>query len=238
MLTKTNDVTRNRGALTTRYAGVVATLALFVALGGSAAAVTQLPRDSVGSPQIRNDAVRSPEIARDAVRSPEIAAGAVRSSELRDGAIRLADISAHAQHALAGAQGPAGVVQARVAENSTAGVNCGDQRLTTCSNLLARTLRKGNWIVEAKLDVANAGPAAPADTCGLVQGSTVLDTAGVKLDAGTATPDIETLALTGAVKGATNATTVGLRCAAGNGERVIAEHMRITALQVTTITGP
>lgn len=242
------DKARNRGAGATRYSAVVATLALFVALGGTAAAVTTLPRDSVGAPQIRKDAVRSPEIAKDAVRapeiakdavrSPEIAAGAVRSSELRDGAIRLADISAHAQHALAGAQGPAGVAQARVAEDAAAGLNCFDQRLTSCSNLLARTLGKGNWIVAAKLDVANGGPAAPADTCGLVQGSTVLDSAGVKLDAGTATPDIETIALSGVVENAMNGTTVGLRCAEASGERVIAQHMRITALQVTTITGP
>jgi hypothetical protein len=231
-----------------KYSPVVATLALFVALGGSAAAVTALPRDSVGAPQIRKDAVRSPEIAKDAVRapeiakdavrSPEIAAGAVRSSELRDGGIQLADISAHAQHALAGAPGPAGVAEARVAAKTSAGVNCGDQRLTSCANLLARTLAKGNWIVEAKLDMANGGPAAPADTCGLVQGSTVLDTAAVQLDQGTATPAMETIALSGVVENATRATTVGLRCAAAAGERVIAQHMRITALQVTTITGP
>ena len=123
-----------------RYSPVVATLALFVALGGSAAAVTMLPRDSVGSPQIRKDAVRSPEIAKDAVRAPEIAkdavrspeiasacvseiaADAVRSSEVRDGAIRLADISPHAQHALAGVPGPAGVSEARIAEDAAAGV--------------------------------------------------------------------------------------------------------------------
>jgi hypothetical protein len=35
------------------YANIVASLALFVALGGTAAAVTALPRDSVGSPQIQ-----------------------------------------------------------------------------------------------------------------------------------------------------------------------------------------
>jgi hypothetical protein len=105
-------------------------------------------------------------------------------------------------------------------------------------NLLARTVRTGNWIVEAKLDVANGGPAAPADACGLVQGTTVLDSAGVSLDGGGSPPDIETVALSGVVKSSAKSTTVGLRCAARAGERVIAQHMRITALQVTTITGP
>ena len=241
-----------------RYSPVVATLALFVALGGSAAAVTTLPRDSVGSPQIRadavrspevakdairapeiaKDAVRSPEIAQDAVRSPEIADGAVRSSELRDGAVQLADISPHAQQALTGAPGPAGVAEARIAENAAAGIDCRDQGLTGCPNLLARTVGTGNWIVEAKLDVVNGGPAAPADTCGLVQGTTLLDTAGVSLDGGGSPPDIETIALSGVIKGSAGTTTVGLRCAAQAGERVVAQHMRITALQVTTIIGP
>jgi hypothetical protein len=240
-----------------RYSPIVATLALFVALGGSAAAVTTLPRDSVGSPQIRMDAVRSPEIAKDAVRAPEIAKDAVRSpeiaqdavrapeiadgavggSELRDGAIQLADISPHAQQALTGAPGPAGVAEARVAENAAAGVDCHDQGLTSCPNLLARTIGTGNWIVEAKLDVSNGGPPAPADACGLVQGTTVLDSAGVSLDGGGSPPNIETIALSGVVKSSATATTVALRCAAQAGERVIAQHMRITALQVTTIIG-
>jgi hypothetical protein len=127
---------RMRGRVS--HATVIASVALFVALGGTAAAVTAIPRDSVGSPQIRKDAVRSPEIAADAVRSPEIAADAVRSpeiakdavrapeiaadavrspeiaadavrsSEIRDNDIRLADISTGARNALQGAQGPAG----------------------------------------------------------------------------------------------------------------------------------
>jgi hypothetical protein len=251
-----------------RYSAIIATLALFVALGGSAAAVSTFPRDSVGAPQIRKDAVRSPEIAKDAVRapeiakdavrspeiatdavrspeiatdavrSPEIAAGAVRSSELRDGAVQLADISPHAQQALTGAPGPAGVAEARIAENAAAGVDCRDQGLTSCPNLLARTVGTGSWIVEAKLDVANGGPPAPADACGLVQGTTVLDSAGVSLDGGGSPPDIETIALSGVIKSSAQATIVGLRCAAQAGERVIAQHMRITALQVQTIIGP
>ena len=42
---------RMRGRVS--HATVIASVALFVALGGTAAAVTALPRDSVGSPQIR-----------------------------------------------------------------------------------------------------------------------------------------------------------------------------------------
>src|SRR3954469_23490103 len=70
------------------YANVTATLALFVALGGSSYAALKLPRNSVGSAQIRR--------------------GAVSTSELRDRSVRLRDINRSARTALRGQQGPAG----------------------------------------------------------------------------------------------------------------------------------
>jgi hypothetical protein len=45
------------------YANVVATLALFIALGGSSYAALKLPKNSVGSTQIKTGAVHSSEIA-------------------------------------------------------------------------------------------------------------------------------------------------------------------------------
>lgn len=45
------------------YANVIATLALFVALGGSSYAALKLPRNSVGSAQIRSGAVQSRHLA-------------------------------------------------------------------------------------------------------------------------------------------------------------------------------
>lgn len=74
------------------YANVMATLAVFIALGGSAYAVAQLPRNSVGAAQIKRNAVGT--------------------SELRNRAVRLSDISASARRSLLrgakGAPGPAG----------------------------------------------------------------------------------------------------------------------------------
>ena len=74
------------------YANVTASLALFVALGGTAAAAVTLPRDSVGARQIRTDAVRSPEIRKEAVRSAEITEDAVRSPEITKDAVRQPEI--------------------------------------------------------------------------------------------------------------------------------------------------
>jgi hypothetical protein len=258
------------------YAGVTAGVALFIALGGTAAAVTALPRDSVGSPQIRKDAVRSPEIATDAVRSPEIAKDAVRSpeiakdavrspeiatdavrspeiakdavrsSEIRDDGILLADISSSARNALhgaqgpAGPQGPAGVSEVRIAQGDEPDVpRCTGQRLSDCPNLLTRTLGAGNWLIQAKLDVVNFGSQPVLlDDCGLAQGSAVLDSASVHLDGQVDFADIESLALTAVVTDAANGSTVALRCTEETGEDLIAQHMKITALKVTTVTGP
>ena len=45
------------------YANVVATLALFIALGGTSYAALKLPKNSVGSTQIKTGAVHTGEIA-------------------------------------------------------------------------------------------------------------------------------------------------------------------------------
>jgi hypothetical protein len=57
-----NERTKLRGKLT--YANVVATLALFIAVGGAGAfAATQLPKNSVGTKQIKKNAVNSSKVA-------------------------------------------------------------------------------------------------------------------------------------------------------------------------------
>ncbi len=57
------------------YANVVASLALFVALGGVSYAATSLPKGSVGSKQIRAEAVRTRKIADGAVTAAKLAKG-------------------------------------------------------------------------------------------------------------------------------------------------------------------
>ncbi|UTI66134.1 hypothetical protein NBH00_08000 [Paraconexibacter antarcticus] len=79
-------MTRLKSRLT--YANVTASIALFVALGGSSYAALSLPRNSVGTNQIRT--------------------GAVGSSEIRNHSVALRDMSSGAQRALRGAIGPAG----------------------------------------------------------------------------------------------------------------------------------
>src|SRR5690242_8905581 len=53
----------------------IAYLALAMAMGGTSYAATELPRDSVGSPQIRRNAVRSPEVKDGTLKARDFAAG-------------------------------------------------------------------------------------------------------------------------------------------------------------------
>lgn len=75
-----------RASLT--YANVVSSIALFIVLGGSAYAATQLPRNSVGTKQIKR--------------------GAVTSSKVKDRTLTLRDLRRSTIDSLRGAAGPAG----------------------------------------------------------------------------------------------------------------------------------
>ena len=80
------------------YANVVATLALFVALGGSSYAAATLARDSVGPKQVRARAIGPSELRRDSVSARAV----------RNGSLSLRELSPAARGQLRGLQGPPG----------------------------------------------------------------------------------------------------------------------------------
>jgi hypothetical protein len=57
------------------YANVVASIALFVSLGGGAYAALKLPKNSVGATQIKPNAVRSSEVKNGSLRATDFASG-------------------------------------------------------------------------------------------------------------------------------------------------------------------
>ena len=57
------------------YANVIATLALFLALGGASYAAIKLPANSVGSKQIKDGAVRSADIKNHSIKSGDFKGG-------------------------------------------------------------------------------------------------------------------------------------------------------------------
>lgn len=66
------------------FANVVALMALFIALGGSAYAVS---RNSVGPRQLRSNAVITPKIRNNAVTAAKLRGNAVTTNKLRDDAV-------------------------------------------------------------------------------------------------------------------------------------------------------
>ena len=92
-------------------ATVIATLALFVALGGTSYAAVALAPNSVGTAQIREGAVQSSDIKDGAIGSGDIANGAIGSDDIKSGSIQVSDLTKGALNGLDGkdgAQGPAG----------------------------------------------------------------------------------------------------------------------------------
>ena len=152
-----------------RYANITATLALFVALGGTATAAVTLDRNSV----------TAREIAKNAVGSSEIRPEAVRSSELEDETITLDDLADRTRRELEGAQGPtgtqgpagpagpSGTSEARFTEDDEAVVAaCPSVDLVDCPNVQSVLLTRGSWAVQAKFTAF--GTLGPFNACGLV----------------------------------------------------------------------
>ncbi len=83
------------------YANVVSTLALFVVLGGTSYAVTQLPANSVGTRQLKRSAVSSVKLKKDAVTTVKVKNGSLLAGDFRAGQLPV------------GATGPAGPVGPR-----------------------------------------------------------------------------------------------------------------------------
>jgi hypothetical protein len=78
-------VTKLKSSLT--YANVMATVAVFLALGGVATAAFTLPKKSVGPKQLKANAVTEPKIAGKAVTEGKLGDGAVTNGKLADNAV-------------------------------------------------------------------------------------------------------------------------------------------------------
>jgi hypothetical protein len=64
------------------YANVVATLALFIALGGASYAALKLPKNSVGPKQLRKNAVRTAKVRNEAITAAKIKKGTLTGAQI------------------------------------------------------------------------------------------------------------------------------------------------------------
>ncbi len=228
----------------------VVTVAMMLAAGGTATA-----QSLIGSKQVRNNSLTSSDVRN----------GSLRGKDLRNRTVTLGKISTSARNSLRGATGPRGAQGAQGTQGaqgapgqtgqtgprgpsnlrfSTTGgqavPTCTGTDLTTCADLLARTLAGGSSLVQAKLVVDNNGAAATSSNnrCGLVIDGVEVDRARNSLGANAAAGQNEVVALTAVVQGAADGATVGVRCTEQAGENVVVEDVKLTALQVESVTGP
>jgi hypothetical protein len=74
------------------YGNITATVAVFLAISGTAAAVTLAPKNSVISPSIQDGEVRTPDLHGGAVTAGKLGANSVGSSKVTDGSLTGADV--------------------------------------------------------------------------------------------------------------------------------------------------
>lgn len=96
------------------YANVVASLALFVALGGSGYAAVKLSKNSVGSKQIKNGQVKNADLAKNAVTSSKVKDGSLLSADFKHGQLLAGAPGATGPKGDTGRQGPQGADGSRL----------------------------------------------------------------------------------------------------------------------------
>ena len=89
------------------YANVMASIAVFLALGGGAYALT-IPRNSVGSAQLKSNAVTRAKIARNAVDSLRVRDGSLQRADLAPGLLTSGPRGETGATGATGPQGPQG----------------------------------------------------------------------------------------------------------------------------------
>jgi hypothetical protein len=109
------------------YANVMATIAVFLALGGAATAALTVPKKSVGAKQLQTDAVTNPKVADNAINSPELNNNAVTNSKVANNAISTGKL---ANGAVTAGKLAAGVALRNVVVKEVVGANLGNNSFT------------------------------------------------------------------------------------------------------------
>jgi hypothetical protein len=97
----------------------MATVAVFIALGGGAYAATTLSKNSVGTPQLKNNAVTATKIKNAAVTKTKIAKNAVDGTKVKDASLTGADINLATLPKVGSATNADNAAHAGAADNAT-----------------------------------------------------------------------------------------------------------------------
>jgi hypothetical protein len=153
------------------YANLTATIAMFIALGGTGYAAVTLAQNSVGTKQLKKSAVTGSKLA----------ANAVTSAKVKDGSLRVADFNPTDLGALkgpkgdpgaAGAKGDTGPIGPSDVYSAKSNDPCGGTASPDlihphafCLATLSLTLPAGSYAVSGKITFANATGTAGDGEC-------------------------------------------------------------------------
>jgi hypothetical protein len=111
------------------FANVTSLCALMVALGGTAYAGLNLPKNSVGSRQIKPQAVKAGKIRPNAVKSGKVEDGSIGSVDLTDGGVGILDLGLNSVNGTKVADG--GIGLADLGANSVDGTKLTDNAISS-----------------------------------------------------------------------------------------------------------
>jgi hypothetical protein len=138
LLTRKQEYSMRRIRSKITYANVVATLALFIALGGVSYAAVKLPKNSVGEKQIKKNAVTDKKIKKSTITGDKIKNGTIKGADISLGSLGVVPSAAHAATAdNASTVSQVSGVSKRVQSSFTGSTSQDDSRLNATAVPLA-----------------------------------------------------------------------------------------------------
>jgi len=137
------------------YANVVASLALFIALGGTSYAVSTLGKNSVKSENIGKEQVKASDIAKNAVTSPKVKNGSLLATDFKAGQLPAGPQGSKGDRGPQGPQGPRGP-QGPVGISGMEKVSAGSVENSVSPKTIVANCGTGKSAVSASYDIVGA----------------------------------------------------------------------------------
>lgn len=144
-------------------ATIISVIALFVALSGSAYAVSQLPKNSVGSKQLKKNSVTSPKVKDGSLLASDFKTGQLPKGERGEAGPR-GDAGAPGPKGESGDQGPVGPSNSySVSYEQGMGLLAGGE-----ITFMSRSLPAGNYAISSKVGLIDNSNSSKRIDCWLV----------------------------------------------------------------------